>query len=128
MAPLFLLGLAAQNASWLTARQATVAQNISNANTPGFKAKDVKPFADVLEKAQLELKATNPLHIADDRAGGFVAGLKTAEPWETTSSGNSVSLEQELIKAGEVNRGYALNTGISKAFHHMMMSSVKGQA
>ena len=36
--------------------------------------------------------------------------VRKAEPWETTHSGNSVSLEQELIKAGEVNRAYRLNT------------------
>ena len=46
-------------------------------------------------------------------------------PWETTDSGNTVSLENEMIKAGEVGRDYSLNTNIVKAFHAMLMQSVK---
>ena len=42
-----------------------------------------------------------------------------------TESGNSVSLEQELIKAGDVNRAYSLNTNLVKAFHGMLMSAAK---
>ncbi len=38
-------------------------------------------------------------------------------------SGNNVSLEQELLKAGEVNRAYRLNTSIAKVFHRMIMTS-----
>ena len=29
------------------------------------------------------------------------------------------------MKAGEVSRGYALNTGVVRAFHRMMLASVK---
>ena len=50
---------------------------------------------------------------------------RKSEPWETSHSGNSVSLEQELISAGEVNRAYRLNTGIAKAFHRMLLASAK---
>ena len=45
--------------------------------------------------------------------------------WEIIHSGNSVSLEQEMIKAGEVNRAYALNTSVVKAFHRMLLASAK---
>ena len=31
-----------------------------------------------------------------------------------------------MMKAGEVNRSFSLNTSIVKAFHQMLMSSVKG--
>jgi flagellar basal-body rod protein FlgB len=45
--------------------------------------------------------------------------------WDVTHSGNSVSIEQELINAGEVNRAYRLNTSIAKAFHRMILASAK---
>jgi flagellar basal-body rod protein FlgB len=51
--------------------------------------------------------------------------LRQSDPWETTYSGNTVSVEDQLMKAGEVSRGYALNTSIVKAFHRMMLASVK---
>ena len=51
--------------------------------------------------------------------------LRREEPWEVTHSGNNVSLEQELLKAGEINRAYRLNTSVAKAFHRMILASAK---
>ena len=47
-------------------------------------------------------------------------------PWEVTYSGNSVSLEQEMLSANEVNRNYSLNMAIVKGFNQMLSMSVKG--
>ena len=44
MGPVQLFELASQQAHWLSARQVAVAENIANANTPGYKAADVPPF------------------------------------------------------------------------------------
>jgi flagellar basal-body rod protein FlgB len=110
---------------WLSVRQTTIASNIANANTPGYKAQDVEPFEKVMESTRLSMQSTQTGHIAD--ATGRMPAVTTgkSEPWETSHSGNSVSLEQELINAGEVNRGYKLNTGIAKAFHRMLLASAK---
>jgi flagellar basal-body rod protein FlgB len=51
--------------------------------------------------------------------------VKKSESWDTVYSKNSVSLEQELIKAGEVNRQHTLNTTIVKSFHRMLLTSVR---
>jgi flagellar basal-body rod protein FlgB len=40
-------------------------------------------------------------------------------------SGNSVSLEQEMTKGGEVNRDYSMNAAIVRSFHRMLLSGVK---
>jgi flagellar basal-body rod protein FlgB len=123
--PIHLFDLASQQARWLSIRQATVAANVSNANTPGYKAMDVKPFADVLEQTQLQLVATDPGHIVAGAASTDSAIVKPSDPWEVTESGNSVSVEQEMMRAGDINRGYSLNTSIVKAFHGMILASVK---
>jgi flagellar basal-body rod protein FlgB len=39
-----VLDLAARQASWLLARQNLVAENVANANTPGYRISDLKPF------------------------------------------------------------------------------------
>jgi len=102
-----------------------IAENVSNANTPGYVAKDLKPFTDLIDKTDLLMVSTNQGHIGIDPADtrGF-EGQKTPT-WEVTESGNSIGLEQEMIKAGEVNRNFSLNTEIVKAFHGMLMASVK---
>jgi flagellar basal-body rod protein FlgB len=117
MGQINLFAVASQQAQWLSVRQSAIAQNVVNANTPGYQAVDVTPFERVLEQAKFDANAG-----AD---GVPRAALQAGKSVEVKPSGNSVSLEQELIKADEVNRAYALNTSIVKSFHRMLMMSVK---
>jgi flagellar basal-body rod protein FlgB len=126
MAPVQLFDLASQQARWLSARQMTVAANIANANTPGYKAVDVPAFDAVLNDTNLSLAATSPLHITADPMTPEALAAREERTWEVTHSGNSVSLEQELLKSGEVNTAFSLNRGVVKAFNQMLMTSLKG--
>lgn len=126
MGAVYLFDLASRQAQWLAVRQATIAGNISNANTPGFKALDVEPFSSVLDKTQLAMAATSGGHIGFDAPHVRSAKVKKTESWDTMHSGNSVSIEQEMMKAGTVNREHNLNTSIVRSFHRMLMASVKG--
>ncbi len=126
MGPVYLFDLVSQNNRWLSVRQTAVAGNIANANTPGFKAVDVEPFEAVLNRTPLEMQVTQPGHQSPPRPGVPVANVHDEEAWDVLHSGNSVVLEQELIKASEVNRSHALNAGIIKAFHRMLLASGKG--
>jgi flagellar basal-body rod protein FlgB len=121
-----LLNIISRHNEWLAARQATIAGNIANANSPGFKAQDVQPFEMAVEQARLAMAATQPRHLTSGPANAPATELRREEPWEVTHSGNNVSLEQELLKAGEVNRAYRLNTSVAKAFHRMLVASAKG--
>jgi len=126
MGPLYLLDLAGQQARWLGLRQSAIAGNISNASTPGFRAQDARPFEEALTRAGTDLARTNQGHIGSD-AIAIRGRLKSVgDPWETSFSGNSVNLEEQLMKAGEVSRNFALNTGVVRSFHRMMLAAVKG--
>ncbi|GGB60150.1 flagellar basal body rod protein FlgB [Roseibium aquae] len=125
MEPVFLNKLVSENNNWLSVRQATIAENMANANTPGYRAKDIEPFTSVISKTQLAMKATHTSHM-----GGIVevarqSEVKKSESWLVTHSGNSVSIEQELMKAGQVARDHSLNAGIAKSFHRMYLSSLR---
>ena len=124
-APVYLFDLASRQAQWLAARQTTISGNVANANTPGYRARDVEPFADVLDKTKLTMAATNASHIGFSPSKAEASKVKKSDSWDTVYSKNSVSLEQELIKAGEVNRQHSLNTSIVKSFHRMLLSSVR---
>ena len=125
MTAIHLFDVVSRSNRWLSVRQSTIASNIANANTPGYKALDVEPFEKVLESTRLAMQTTQPLHMSDGAAKATAVQARKSEPWETSHSGNTVSLEQELISAGEVNRSYRLNTGIAKAFHRMLLASAK---
>ncbi|AIJ98007.1 flagellar basal-body rod protein FlgB [Brucella suis 63/252] len=126
MSSIHLFDLAARQAQWLSVRQATVAGNVANANTPDFRARDVQPFADVLDKTQLTMTATSPLRLEAEADGIAATRLRPDDVTEQTHSGNTVDVEQEMMKAGEIAREYSLNTSIVKAFHRMMLSVAKG--
>ncbi len=117
-----LFSLASDQARWLAVRQTAVAGNVANVNTPGFRTRDVEPFQSVLDQTRVTLASTDPGHIA---MGSGPQGLAVREVVDRDAallpSDNTVSLETELLKAGEVRRSYELNTAIVKAFHRMTL-------
>ena len=121
----YLFQLASQRTQWLSARQSLIADNVANASTPGFQAKDLQPFSAVLDRTEASMTTTSPNHISPTQVD-----FSPAQPAETgssdlTLSGNSVNLQGEMIKLGEVNHQYSIATGISRIFHQMMMSALK---
>ena len=125
MAPVLIFDLASQHAHWLAARQATAASNIANVDTPGFRAMDVVPFEQVLDRTGFELASTNAAHMqfADSRFQSTEMERETG--WDVTYSGNSVTLEVELMKVGENGRMLAFDQGLTRMFHRMLLASLK---
>ncbi|MBI1867231.1 MAG: flagellar basal body rod protein FlgB [Methylocystis sp.] len=126
MEPVYLFNLVDQQRSWLSARQALVAQNIANANTPAYRAVDVMPFAKVLDHSALQMASANPMHLQMSASDANPVSSKEKETWEVSYSGNSVSLEQEMMKSGDIRGAFSLDTSIMKAFHGMWLASVRG--
>lgn len=124
--PIYLFDLAASQTRWLAIRQAAVAENVANANTPGYLAKDVTPFSDIYQQTSLQLVTTNPGHIGNDPLDFSSILTQDDSPWEITPSGNSVSMEREMLKANEISRSYSMNTAIIKAFDQMTTLALKG--
>ena len=97
-------------ASSLTAhaaeRQKLIAQNVANADTPGFRARDIADFSEVFEIAGDEMKRTRPGHLGSGKDAPLWAG--TAGSSGSSPNGNSVSLETEMVKAAEVRREHDL--------------------
>lgn len=127
MTNLQIFSIASRQAQWLADRQATVASNIANASTPGYKAVDVVPFQAVIEsQSGSGLAKSHPRHMDVHGLTGPNPTQRRLDPaGETSHSGNTVSLEHELMKGGEVARAYALNTNVVKAFHKMLLMSVR---
>lgn len=126
MQPVNLFKLASQQAQWLSARQAAVAGNIANANTPGYRAIDVAPFESLLGDASVGMRATSPGHFGVQASQ---VSFKTRDDDMSKAalpSKNTVVVENELIKSGEVSRAFELNTAIVKAFNRMTLMALKG--
>jgi flagellar basal-body rod protein FlgB len=125
MSSVQLMNLATQKADWLVTRQSILAQNVANANTPRYHAKDIVPFESFLDDAQLAMTVSNERHINVSTDALERPKMEQDPTGESTYSGNNVSLENELLKLGETDSQFSLNTGLIKSFNRMIMSSLK---
>ncbi|MFM9940464.1 MAG: flagellar basal body protein [Hyphomicrobiaceae bacterium] len=127
MQDLAIFSIGQQRSRWLAARMAAVSGNVANADTPGYKARDVVPFEAELRQRSTQLQRTQPLHMAPEAGGGGSEfGLVPRSGVEIKHSGNSVSLEAEMASLGEARSQHAAVTGILGAFHRMLMTSSRG--
>lgn len=99
--------------AWLNERQSVLAQNVANADTPNYRAGDLKPldFKALTAGAQsgVALATTDAHHIAASAGEGH-AGFKadSAKPFEVSLSKNGVSLEDEMMKVSETQASYEM--------------------
>lgn len=108
-------------------RQITVARNVANADTPGFKAEDLQPFADSYRDAAFAaMRTTNPRHLAAPDWSPTARNIQTDTGM--SPNGNSVSLEDEMLKAAEVKRGHDLSLGVYTAALDLMRTSIGRRA
>ncbi|ABS64179.1 flagellar basal-body rod protein FlgB [Parvibaculum lavamentivorans DS-1] len=114
-----------QRLHWLTARQQVLAQNVANSDTPGYAAKDLKEldFGALVKRSGPSLTpvATQGGHIGSPVSGHgnfFRPGQSTGgqvvkkADFETSPSGNSVVLEEQMIKVAETQMDYQTVTGL----------------
>ena len=125
MSEVQLMNLAVQRADWLATRQSILAQNVANANTPHYHAKDIVPFESFLDNSQLAMSTTHERHINVSASALELPRVEEDLNGEKVHSGNNVSLENEMLKIGETNSQFALDTGLIKSFNRMIMASLK---
>ena len=105
------------------ARQALTAANLANADTPGYRARHMAPFADVHgTDKNVYLQATREGHLSTGPAGGIARTQDAAV--ETAPNGNSVSLELEMINAVEIQREHSRALAIYKHSLDVLRTSI----
>ncbi len=112
---LSLFDLAEKRLAWVDRRQQLLAQNVANANTPGFQARDVPSFDAVLAGTQpgVAPAQTDPRHLAGTLPGG---GRAHAIPGERAPDGNAVSLDDQLTRIADTDAAHDLATGLYKKY------------
>lgn len=109
---LSLLNLASALAAHASARQQVIAENVAHADTPGYRARDVADFASILESAPaFAARTTRPGHVAFGAEGGLEPREAAAFGTETPN-GNSVSLEDQMLRAAAVRQEHDMALGV----------------
>lgn len=130
-----LFGMLRERMGWLQARQGVIAQNVANADTPGYTARDLKEldFGRMVAGeggGRLQLAATREGHIAGSATGGSSARAfkdVAAPDSETTATGNSVVLEEQMMKVSQTQMDYQTATGLYAKGLSMIRMAVTGR-
>ncbi|OXE35630.1 MAG: flagellar basal body rod protein FlgB [Phenylobacterium zucineum] len=100
---------------YLTERQRVIAQNVANADTPNYLPQDLKPYSFQSHLAgapsppgPMSVTLTNPMHIAHTATSPSQIPVKAPKSMdtETTLDGNSVVLEDEMLKLTDTRMNY----------------------
>ncbi|UTV98784.1 flagellar basal body rod protein FlgB [Marinomonas rhizomae] len=79
-----------------SARAAVLANNIANADTPNFKARDISFNAHLnKEQSRLRLAGTNSRHISAEGSAGESDGLLYRNASQPSLDGNTVDMQRE---------------------------------
>lgn len=87
------------------ARQAVVARNIANADTPGYRARTIAPFAETYRTTTTSISArtSRPGHIIGSSSTASRIEMKDSAS-EPSPNGNTVSIEEEMMNSIEITR------------------------
>jgi flagellar basal-body rod protein FlgB len=121
MADLAIFDLAQQRLGWLDARQQVTAQNIANADTPAYVARDLLPFDSYLAHTTLAPVQTNPLHLASYESPILSEKIPVTE---VAPDGNSVNVEDQLTKVADNETQQGLVGNLWKTYMGMFMTAI----
>lgn len=108
-----IFDLAERRMAWLDRRAAVLAENIANADTPGWKSRDLQPFTAALSQAGVSPLRTNPLHLAGTVAGDPAARVLSGE---AAPDGNAVRIDVELTKLADTETAQTLASNLWKSY------------
>jgi flagellar basal-body rod protein FlgB len=126
------LSMLRERMTWLNQRQDVLTQNVANADTPGYSARDLKAldFSQELSNAANpmqsagQLMTTDPHHIAlTSTSGSDFESVATADS-EGGPNGNTVSLEQEMIKVADTQAQFQAATNLYGKAMTMMKTAI----
>lgn len=112
---------------WLHSNQSVLSQNIANADTPGYKAQELEKqdFSGLVDDlaggsqanrtaTATKMRASNARHMA---AGGSMTDapdVKDTKGGEQSPTGNSVVLEEEMLKVADNQMQYGMVVNLYK--------------
>lgn len=107
------LDLASDKLSYIDARTRVLAGNVANADTPGYKPRDVGSFSSTLSPFALQIARTD----AADLSGTVPTLAATRQPeGEAAPDGNSVSMEHQIRMIADEQQDHQMVTMLYRKY------------
>ena len=112
---------------WHQTRQTLLAENVANAETPGYRGRDLAQFSieDTVRRpgAMVTTAATNKKHYSVGGNPARAMGARTMNSFEIMPEGNGVTLEEEMMKVTTNQMDYqAATTLYSRSMRLMKLA------
>jgi flagellar basal-body rod protein FlgB len=122
-----LFQMAQQKMGYLGQRTKVLAQNVANADTPNYRARDLKPvnFQEELKRTNkgVTMVATQANHLPPVSKPENFRSLNNRS-YEASISKNNVVLEEQMMKLGETQGEYEATTTLYRKYIDMMKLAV----
>jgi len=106
------------------ARQAVLAGNVANAETPGYRRRDLS-FDAALQESTRALERTDARHLAGD---GGPSGYRTElGPRGTRPDGNGVDLDREIVQAHRNAGAFSDQASVLARLSTLMRTAISGR-
>lgn len=124
-----LFELISGRVAWLGQRQAVLGQNIANADTPGYRPRDLAPadFAALLDhqgQGRLQPVRTSAVHLASVPGPVERFRARVDRDTEVKPSGNGVDLPDQMRKMAATEQEHQLATGLYRRYVGMLRTAV----
>lgn len=115
---------------WLEERQRVIAQNVANSDTPGYAARDLKApgdFAHVLARQVqgVGVIRTSSAHIVAEPHRPVRYAAAEAPDSETTLDGNSVVVEEQMLRMAESRMAHDAAIGFYQKSMNMLRMAAR---
>jgi flagellar basal-body rod protein FlgB len=119
-----LFNLVESRLEWLARRQQVLAQNVANADTPGWQDRDLPSFAAALTQTALSPARTDPQHLAGTLGTNAPLLVRRERKAERSPDGNGVALDDQLRRIADTDTAQALVSGLYKSFVGMFRTAI----
>jgi flagellar basal-body rod protein FlgB len=110
--------------SGLAARQRTIANNIANADTPNFKASEVR-FEDALKSAISRGRGSSAA--GQSSLNRSVSQSSLLDATSARADGNNVDIDREMELLGEANLNYSALTQVMSSRIGILRNVINGR-
>jgi flagellar basal-body rod protein FlgB len=116
--------------SFLNQKQSMLAENVANANTPGYKAREMAPmsFGDVMQQTQVSMVTTDSRHIVPAAMAGANARTNKSKSYDVVPTGNSVNIEEQMMEVSKTSIEYQEVTSLLHKFTGLFKIAIKGSS
>ncbi len=121
--------------SYLDTRQRVLAQNVANADTPGYIPRDLSKvdFGSILrditgDSLSVRIDTSRPGHMTAEGQPGEARQREAKLVYEVAPAGNEVSLEEQMMKVSTNAMDYSLITTIYQKNVGMIRTALGRQA